>query len=386
MKILHVIERTDHNGCATQLLQLTKFLNRNEFENTIVCLSKGILTRTLDQMNVRYIVLDRTSYSSLSIARRISSTAEQIGAELVHCHDRISANLSLLATSTLKLPFVYNVKCWSYYQDKSFPARQIGKVNERFLMNQASYNILPSPVSLKEGQREFTIPNGVVIPRGVDTHEFDPDRPNSLSRRVYGIPENYTVVGFLARLCNKKDPLTLIRAAALALNHERKLHFMIVGDGELKESCLAETRRLGIENSVSFQNIDADVPSILNIFDIYCLPSHWEGFSIGLLEAMAMKKAIITSPVKTNLEVIANRTDGILVSAGEPEDWKKAIIELHRDPRLRIEMGRQARMFVERYYDVKKSIASQAALYRKLVVQPEIQPKEERPEEVLYSI
>lgn len=386
MKILHVIERTDHNGCATHLLQLTRFLDYNEFENIIVCLSNGILTDQLEQMNVRFTVLDRSSYSSLGIARRISSLAEKLQVDIVHCHDKVSANLSLLATSMLKLPFVYNVQCWSHFQQRGFPSRQLSKVNQRFLMNQATVNILPSPVSLEAGQREFGIPNAVVIPRGVDTHEFDPDRPSSLSRRVYGIPKNYTVIGFLARLCRKKDPLTLIRAAALALQEERKLHFIIVGDGELKEECLAETRRLGIENSVSFQNIDADVANILKIFDIYCLPSQWEDFSMGLMEAMAMKKAIITSPVHTNLEVIANRTDGILVSAGDPEDWKNAIIELHRDPELRRVMGFQARMFVERYYDIKKSIASQAALYRKIAVQPENNPDEERPEEVLYSI
>lgn len=386
MKILHVIERTDHNGCASHLLQLTKFLNRGEFENIVICLSQGILTEKLEQLHVRFTVLNRASYSSLGIARRISNLAEKLQVDIIHCHDKVSANYSLLATSLHKLPFVYNVQCRAHFQEQGFPVKQLSRVNQRFIMNQTTINILPSPVSLEEGQREFDIPNAVVVPRGVDIQEFDPKRPSSLSRRVYGIPENYTVIGFLARLCRKKDPLTLIRAAALALRQERKLHFMIVGDHELKEECLAETRRLNIENSVSFQTIDAEVAKVLKIFDIYCLPSQWEGFSMGLMEAMAMKKAIITSPVDTNLEVIANRTDGILVSAGDPEDWKNVIIELHRDPELRRVMGVKARMFVERYYDIKKSIASQEALYRKIAVQPENNPEEERPEEVLYSI
>ena len=386
MKILHVIQHTDHNGCATHLLQLIRFLDQSEFENTVVCLSDGILTRKLEDINARYTVLDRASYSSIAIAKRIRSLAENIGVDLIHCHDKASANLSLLTTAGHKLPFVYNIHCWSFHGLKRFPRRQISKLNERFLMNQAATNVLPSPLNLKEGEREFHIPNSVVIPHGVDTEEFDPDRPSSITKRVYGIPENYTVVGFLARLCRKKDPITLIKAAALALKEERKLHFLIIGDGDLKDACLAETRRLGIENSVSFQNIDADVPYILKVFDIYCLPSQWEGFSIGLLEAMAMKKAVITSPVNANLEVIADHTDGMLVSAGKPEDWKNAIIELHRDPHLRKVMGQQARMFVERYYDIKKSVAGHAALYRKLVVQPQDEHNEDQPEKILYSI
>ena len=184
----------------------------------------------------------------------------------------------------------------------------------------------------------------------------------------------------------KKDPLTFIRAAALALKTERKLHFLIVGDGELKDDCIKETRRLGIENNVSFQNIEADVPYILKIFDIYCMPSQWEGLSIGLLEAMAMRKAIITSPLSANLEVIADRTDGMLVSAVNPEEWKEAIIELQRNPELREKMGQQARMFVERYSDIRNSVSSHATLYRRLVMRPQDNNEEDQPEKILYSI
>ena len=386
MKILHVISHADYSGCATHLVQLSRFLDHREFENRVICLSQGYLTSKLEQLNISYTVIDRDSYSRFSIARQITEIADHFNVQLIHCHDQRAANFSLWASKRLKIPYVYNIHCWSFYEYKRFPLRQLCKLNERFLMSQAEYNVLPSPINLKEGQREFNIPRSVVIPHGVDTTEFDPERPSGLSRRVYGIPDNYTVVGFLARLCQKKDPLTLIRAAALALKEERKLHFMIIGDGELKQACMDETKRLGIENNVSFQNIDADVPFILKIFDIYCLPSQWEGLSIGLLEAMAMKKAIITSPVNANLEVIADRTDGMLVSAGKPEDWKNAILELHKDPTLRIDLGRQARLLVERYYDVHQTVNSHKMLYRKMVPPSEEYQDKDTAESMLYSI
>lgn len=386
MKILHVISHADYNGCTTHLVQLSRFLNQTEFENTVVCLSHGYIINKLKELNVTHTVIDRNSYSATSIARQISKIAEYIGADLIHCHDQSAANLSLMATYRLKLPFIYNIHCWAFHKHKSLLRRQLSKLNERFIMQQATYNVLPSPTNLKDGQREFSVPNSVVIPHGVDTNEFDPDRLSTLTKKIYGIPDNYTVVGFLARLCQKKDPLTLIRAAALALKEERKLHFLIVGDGVLKDSCLAETKKLGIENNVSFQDINVDVPSLLKIFDIYCMPSQWEGLSIGLLEAMAMKKAIITSPVNANVEVIADYTDGMLVSAGKPEDWKNAILEFHQNPRLREDLGRQARLLVERYYDIHKSVNSHAALYRRLIPDNEEQPEEEQPEKVLYSI
>ncbi|MDZ7846396.1 MAG: hypothetical protein U5L96_06335 [Owenweeksia sp.] len=67
----------------------------------------------------------------------------------------------------------------------------------------------------------------------MDVNHFDPNRPSRLSRKVFGIPPQHTIVGFMARLTRQKDPLTFLRAAALALAEEPQLHFFVVGDGKL---------------------------------------------------------------------------------------------------------------------------------------------------------
>jgi glycosyltransferase involved in cell wall biosynthesis len=349
-------------------------------------LGSSHLSEKLEENGIYTRGLNRSSYSSWKIARHLREMADYYQVDLLHCHDRIAANLSLYAARRLNIPFIYNVHCWSFSKPRTRPAQYLTKVNERFLTHQASVNVLASNSIHQEGNGHFKLPKAVVIPHGVDARELNPERPSLLSKRVYGIPEHYTVVGFLARLCRQKDPLTLLRAAALALKEERKLHFLIVGDGELKDCCLRETRKLGIENHVSFQDIKADIPFILNLFDVYCLPSRWEGLSVGLLEAMAMRKAIITSPVQGNLEVIANRTNGLLVAAGKTEAGKDAILELHRDERLRADIGRQARLLVERYYDIGQTVATYSGLYRKLVPEAEDDSGINPSKEMLYSI
>lgn len=386
MKILHVIDKGGLNGCSNQLLQLTKLLDPKQFESIVVSLDGTYLNQKLEDQGTYTTVVNRSSYSSLKIIKRLRDLADYYQVDLIHCHDRVSANFSLYAARRLNIPFIYNVHCWSFQTPRSKVARYFTKVNERFITQQARFNVFSSNTVHREGRIALNLPNAVVIPRGVDSGTFNPDRPSSLSKRVYGIPENYTLVGFLARLCRQKDPLTLIRAAALALKEERKLHFMIIGDGELKEYCMRETRRLGIENNVSFQDIQADVPLILKLFDIYCLPSRWEGLSAGLLEAMAMRKPIITTALGANLEIIAHRTDGMLVSHSTPEAWKNTILQLHRDPQLRKDIGRQARMLVKRYHDIHRSVATYSKLYRKLGHETEDSGRSNPSEEVLYSI
>lgn len=55
---------------------------------------------------------------------------------------------------------------------------------------------------------------------------------------------------------------------------------------------------------IRFHAFRTDIPEVLNTFDIYTLPSLWEGLPIGMLEAMAMRKAIVATPVDGTKEAI----------------------------------------------------------------------------------
>ena len=115
----------------------------------VLCLSDGVLTKQLEEINAHFTVLNRGSYSAISISRKIRALAEYYQADLIHCHDKASANLSFLATSTLKIPFIYNIHCWSFHIPANFVKTPLCKVNERILMNQATRNVLPSQVNPK---------------------------------------------------------------------------------------------------------------------------------------------------------------------------------------------------------------------------------------------
>src|SRR5690606_32290921 len=77
---------------------------------------------------------------------------------------------------------------------------------------------------------------------------------------------------------------------------------------------IKRTRDLQLTNKVIILNGRSDVDFLLHSIDLYCLPSLWEGLSIGLLEAMAMKKAVIVSNVGGNVEVVKDMDTGIVIN------------------------------------------------------------------------
>ncbi|MDZ7846395.1 MAG: glycosyltransferase [Owenweeksia sp.] len=146
-----------------------------------------------------------------------------------------------------------------------------------------------------------------------------------------------------------------------------------------RQACRTEIARLGISNNVTLENVRSDAADLLSLFDIYCLPSVYEGLSIALLEAMAMQKAIIASPVNATLDIIAHNIDGMLVAAGTPEDWKNSIVKLHNNPGQRRELGKRARMLVKAHYNIMGTTSKLRELYYNMIPQ-EREPSKVKPE------
>ena len=113
------------------------------------------------------------------------------------------------------------------------------------------------------------------------------------------------------------------------------MHLLIVGDGDLEKECKELARTLDIPGNLVFQSFRQDVPDVLAAADIFVLPSLWEGLSIGLLEAMAMGKAVIATNVDGTTEVVKHNQNGLLIEPGNEQQLTDALLRLSNDEMLR---------------------------------------------------
>lgn len=190
-----------------------------------------------------------------------------------------------------------------------------------------------------------------VVPNFIDISQFRAasDSEKKLARVVY-----------VGRLSKQKNVSALVRACA-----QIGIGLDVIGDGELKEdlSCLA--KEVGADVKFLGRVSNKELPGILAQYEIFVLPSHFEGHPKTLLEAMACGLAVVGTNVEGISSVIRHRETGLL-SGTDHESLADAIRVLKDDPKLRAKVKQGARKFVEAECDLDTIVASETTVYRQL--------------------
>jgi glycosyltransferase involved in cell wall biosynthesis len=284
----------------------------------------------------------------------------------VHVHGTRANTNVLWAARNLGLPVVYTIHGWSFHDGLHPLAKRLRIAAEKFITNRTQMNICVSESNRQTGIKAFNTFNSIVVRNGVNLQKFNPDATYPDLRAAYNIPANKLLICYIARMTYQKDPVAMIRAFALALKSKPQLQLLMIGDGELKADAMQAASELNVAGQVIFDGFRQDVPAVLHAADIYCLPSLWEGFPIGVLEAMAMGKAVIASDVDGTKEAIKDGENGLLVPAGNTEALASAIVKLATDHALRTQLQQNAKAAIVAHFNVAEMTEKISAVYRQL--------------------
>jgi len=180
---------------------------------------------------------------------------------------------------------------------------------------------------------------------------------------------NLPILTMVANFKKQKDYPTMIRAIS-EVQKKRDVIFLALGTGLKFENEMMKVQKL-IKNlklkNIYLLGFRDDVPEILAITDIWVCSTLFEGQSNSLLEAMAMKKPIITTDIPENSEVLKNNVEALLVHKKSPQSMAKAIIRLLDDQELSNKLASNAFKKVKKYYNISNTIKQLENLYSTLL-------------------
>ena len=184
-----------------------------------------------------------------------------------------------------------------------------------------------------------------VIANGADAVD-SPSREAVRAR--LGFAPDQIIVGFVGRMDEQKAPERLVAAARLLLPEQKNLTFLMIGDGPKRVSLEASLRQAGLSERVLWLGA-VNARDYMPGFDIFVLPSLYEGLPYVLIEALHASLPIVCTPVGGTQETVAPETNGIIVPHGASAQLAEAIRRLTNDHGLRRAMAAASRDQAENF-------------------------------------
>lgn len=256
-------------------------------------------------------------------------------------------------------PYLPTLVRWAYMMIERMAARWVDLImvdTESVRTEGLRYRIVRNPAKL------------VTVPMGISLKKFSPSLqgPDNL-RTHFGFGSCDLVVGTVARLVPDKGLECFLRMAALILAKRSDTRFLIVGEGPLRHKLEGLADSLSIRKAVVFAGHQTDVPPLLEVMDIFVLPTLREGFGVVFAEAMAMGKATVGSRIGPVAEVIEDGITGYLAPPEDPEEFAKRTLELLADQDKRRAFGEAGRRRVETMFSEERMCETIESHYRRLL-------------------
>lgn len=205
-----------------------------------------------------------------------------------------------------------------------------------------------------------------LIRNGHDFSRFDPYFPRAAIRNELGLRPDALVIVTVGNLIPYKGHADLLDAMAILCRTVwRPLRLCIAGrDDGIGKDLRRKAMDLGLADKVVLLGGRSDVPRILAAADIFVLPSHEEGSSNALLEAMAMGLPIVATDVGGNAEALERGQFGLLTPARDPPKLATALQTVLSDMDAAQARGREAARHVRAMYGVEHMVDMHERLYR----------------------
>jgi len=204
------------------------------------------------------------------------------------------------------------------------------------------------------GISQDTVP---IIPNGVDLSEYE--HLQGLQRHELGVPRQALLVGCVGRIVASKGYDTLLRAVAQLPD----IHLLMVGEGPEREPLQRLAQELQIADRTTWLGLRRDVPVILAALDVFAMPSHWEGHSIALLEAMAAGCALLVSDLPELTQTTENAA--VTVTPGDVTSIVAGLQKLHQKD-YRRQSATLARKQAQQF-TIERSAQAYGKIYNELI-------------------
>ena len=364
---MHISSSLDIGGIETLILELCKTINRDKYFPMVCSFSaNGKLQDEFSRADIPVYILKKKEGNDWVLPFKLSKLLRKLKIDVVHTHDQSPWLYGAIASKLSNRSLVHTEHTTIDYD--STHLQKWNKI-EWFLSKITNQIITVSNSVAKYMTEKVDVPSSKihVIYNGVKAEIHNNKVDDKFKKHELGIDDTDLIVGSVARLYPNKDQKTLLQAFKIVIQRVPKVKLLIAGDGPLKNELLQTAEGFKLNGKVKFLGNRRDVPELLQLFDLFVLPSLREGFPIVLLEAMASGLPTVTTDVDGNAELVLDGETGLIVPPNNPEALGNAIIRLLVNKNERKRMGQKGRQRINAHFSFENMVTEYEKAYNSVL-------------------
>jgi glycosyltransferase involved in cell wall biosynthesis len=379
LPVVHIITKLELGGAQQNTLFTIAHLNQERFRPYLITNNKGLLVSEAMALKgvktylfpelMREINPLKDMKALLKIRSILKALKKTNSVMIVHTH---SSKAGILGRWGARFAgadvIIHTIHGFGFHDHQSSPIRNVIILLEKVTAMITDKFIAVSTANIKKGVDVgiFPVQKAILIRSGITIEEFTGIRvKKAQKKKELGVAQNLSLVTMIGCLKPQKAPLDYVEVAHLVLQ-ERDVHFILVGDGVLREKVEKLVDKLGLGNRFTLLGWRRDIPEIMAATDIFVLTSLWEGLPRVLPQAMVMGIPIVATKVDGTPEAVTNEVNGFLIEPRDLKGMAEKILYLLDNPRKAKDLGEQGRKMIGEF-DIWKMVTEQEELYLRLL-------------------
>ena len=350
IRILHIAQAA--GGVDRYIRMLLKYLDKGKFENILVC-SQDFREEDYRDLADSFEQVEMTRAiggSDLKAVKGVRALIKKYNPDIVYAHSSKAGAIARVADIGLKNYCVYNPHGWAFNIRCSAKKKTMYTAIEK-----VAAPFCDKIICISDAEKQSALKKRIckedklqVIFNGVDIETYESSEHGKVKREDLNIPEDAFVVGMVGRISPQKAPDVFVKMAKIVRDKIPNAHFIIVGNGNQEAEVRKYAEDNGFSDRLHITGWVDDSMSYVELFDIACLLSRWEGFGLALPEYMMAGKPIVASKVDAIPNIIQDEVNGLLVEVDDATEASKAVLRIYQ------ESGLKDKFVAHGYEDVHK--------------------------------
>lgn len=341
MKVLLVVTKSEIGGAQVFVLNLARSLKKSGINVEVAAGEGGYLFEELSKYNIHYHYLnslkrDFSIFSSIKFIHVLYNLIKINKYDIVH----LNSSNTLLGTISVRLlkkapKIVFTFHGLSLI-DENFKAgsllRPFAKFYFKFFLKMVDKCVFVSDLNYNVSKKVRISERGEVIYNGLDETEMHyltkQDARDFFSSNYNINISNNFIIGSIGRLAYQKNYEFLLNNFEIIKATIPDTKVIIIGDGQYYKKLHKQINKLNFRNDFFLVGAIKDSSKYIKAFDVFTLPSRYEGLSISLIEALFANVPILASNVGGNSEIVDSRQ---LFQLNDINDYLEKLIEIKED-------------------------------------------------------